>query len=142
MSKTLRVVNGQLDISASTGQLITLSGERKCAQDMANCMLQEFLAEQQYGSYLKAVVENRIPFATEMLIRFYVADAINRLSALQEADPEITEDEKINQIAELLTTPDDAGTVGFYVRVTTQSGTNAEAGVLGPTQLNHLTEGF
>ena len=138
----MRVVNGQIDFSASTGQPVMIEGGRKCAQDMAESFLQDFLSEQQYGSYLRAIVRNQIPYATELLLRYYIAQAISLLQASQEADPAITAAEQIVQIDSLLTTPNEQGVVGFFVSVITQDGGLSQTGVALPTQLNQLTEGI
>lgn len=142
MSKTFKISNGQIDLNPATGQPRLVEGGRKCAQDMANVLLQEYLDEQQYGSYLTAVVRNKIPFGNELLLRFYIADAINRLKVKQQEDSYSTEAERIVDITDLITTPNEAGTVGFYVAVSTEDGGESEAGVVQATQLNHLTEGF
>ncbi len=141
MSWTLKVSNGQIVLNEATGQIQTVEGNRKAAQDIANVILLDFDAARQYGSYLTAIVQNRIPFASELLIRFYIADAIGKLMAKQEQDPDVTEDEKIVQIDELLTTPESSGVVGFFVAVSTEDGGTAENGMMA-TQLDHLTEGF
>lgn len=138
----MRLVNGQVDISASTGQPVMVSGNRKCAQDLAESFLQDFLASQQYGSYLRAVVQNQIPYATELLVRYYIAQAVSLLQAMQEADPAITDSEQIVQLDALLTTPNNGGVVGFFVSVTTQDGGKSQTGAVIPTQLNQLTEGI
>lgn len=128
-------------MSPATGQPVLVDGNRKCAQDMAESFLQDFLPSQQYGSYLRAIVRNQIPFATELLLRYYIAQAINLLQALQEEDPAITTSEQIVQIDNILTTPNLDGVVGFYVSVVTQDGGSSAAGAaLGATQLNQLTE--
>lgn len=119
-----------------------VEGNRKCAQDMANCLLQEYLAEQQYGSYLTAIVRNQIPFGQELMLRYYIADAVNRLKVKQQEDTASTASERIQDITELLTTPNESGTVGFFVVVSTEDGGASETGVVQATQLNHLTEGF
>lgn len=137
----MQIVNGQVNISASTGEPILVDGNRKCAQDLAECFLQDFLPSQQYGSYLRAIVRNQFPFATELLLRYYIAQAVNLLQALQDSDPAITDSEQITDIITLLTTPNQDGTVGFFVSVGTQDGGSSVAGVaLQPTQLNQLTE--
>lgn len=141
MSLTYRIVNGQIDVNSATGQAVTVTGNRKCAQDMAESLLQDYDAQQQYGSYLRAIVMNRIPFGTEMLLRFYIAQAINLLQVKQQDDPYADAAERISQIDELLTTPNDSGVVGYFVSVSTEEGRTADSGAMVPTQLNQLTEG-
>lgn len=142
MSVTYRIVNGQIDVNRANGQPVLVSGNRKCAQDMAECLLQEYDAAQQYGSYLKAIIQNRIPFGTEMLLRYYIAQAVNLLQVKQQDDPYSDAAERISQIDEILTTPNDSGLVGYFVAVSTEDGGASETGVVAPTQLNQLTEGF
>lgn len=140
MSETIRIVNGQIDMNPSTGQPNMVSGNRKCAQDLAECLLQDYLASQQYGSYLRAVVRNQIAFATELLVRYYISQAISQLESLQQIDPNITDDEQIQDIQTILITPNNDGVVGFFVSVSTVSGQSSMAGAAIPTQLNQLTE--
>jgi hypothetical protein len=130
MSNTLKIINGSIVLDPSTGQLETVTGNRKCAQDMAEVFLQEYLPEQDYGSYLAAVASNKIPYATELLVHHYVADAVNRLSAKQMEDPAITDDEQIKDITTLLTSSDSEGGIAFLVGVETQQvGQTAETAV-------------
>jgi len=149
MSTTLQVSDGHIVISPATGVLVTVTGNRKCAQDMAECLLQEYSPTQNYGSYLKKIIKNQnpIPGASELLVRYYVSEAVKLLDAAQLADPAMTADEKIDQIIGLDTASDDTGTVGFFVNVSTVDGGAAQASAVQAaavqaTSLNQLTEGF
>lgn len=140
MSQTFQVSDGHVVFSASTGQPVMISGERKCSQDLAECLLQNFSTTQQYGSYLNNIVSNNIPGATELLVSHYVADAVSVLDQIQQQDPYCTADEKVNDIISLITTPVQNGICGYFVQVSTVSGQSASAGAL-PTSLNQQWEG-
>lgn len=139
MSYTLMVSNGMVVLNPATGQPFTITGNRKCAQDMAEVLLQYYNPNQNYGSYLNAIVQNQIPYTGQLLIRTYVAAAIDLLTQNQLQDPYITPDEQIDQITQLVTVDDNNGTVGFYVAVSTLAGPTAETSAVQATQLNQLT---
>lgn len=139
MSMTFRIVDGQVEFDPATGQVVTVSGERKCSQDLAEVLLQEYLPEQNYGSFLSKVIKNQIPYISELIIRHYISEAVRLLDAKQAEDPEIDSYERITGITQLDTILDDEGTLGFYVKVGTEEG-EADAAVIKPTALNHLTE--
>jgi hypothetical protein len=143
MSQTFKIINGQLDMNYSNGQPNTVTGNRKCAQDVGECLLQDFLASQQYGSYLRKIVENPVPYSAGLLLQYYISDAINLLSALQQQDPTITPDEQIADVAQILTTTlDGDGTTGFFVSVDTESGQPAQIAASQITQINQWQETF
>ena len=142
MSLTFRVVDGQVEFDPATGQIVSITGERKCSQDLAECLLQDYLLEQDYGSYLSQIIQNKIPYISEMVIRHYIAEAVRVLDARQMEDPAITRDEKTTNILELDVLSDSNGMVGFFLRVGTEAGQSASTTLLQPTQLKQLTEGF
>jgi hypothetical protein len=143
MSTTLLVQDGHIVFASASGLLATVQGNRKCAQDLAESLLQDYDAEQNYGSFLKDILSNQMPGgAQELLVRHYVAEAVKLLEQKQQDDPEVTPDEKIERIEELVTATDDTGLAGFYVRVSTQDDTSAEATALSPVSLQHLDEDF
>jgi len=141
MAVTFRVVDGQVEFDPATGQIVTVTGERKASQDLAEVILQDYLPEQNYGSYLSKVATNQIPHISELVVRHYIAEAVKVLDARQLEDPTITPYEKITNILELDTIMDDStSTLGFFVRVGTEAGKPVSTAALQPTQLNHLTE--
>jgi len=142
MSKTIRIVNGQIDIDPATGLVETVEGNRKAAQDMAECLLQDYLPEIDYGSFLRALVLNQIPNSGDLFIRFYIADAIQKLQAKQQDDPYLTEAEQITQITELQVANDQQGTVVFFVAAATADGGDASLTAAQATQLNQQYERF
>ena len=145
MSTTLQIIDGHISLDPATGLLQTVTGNRKCAQDLPECLLQAYDPVQNYGSYLKQIISNASPVAgaTELLVRHYVAEAVQLLEAAQAADPAITSDEQIDQILALDTASDDSGTLGFYVSVSTMDGgASVESSILQATSLNQLYEGF
>jgi hypothetical protein len=142
MSMTLQISDGHIVIQDTNGQLATVSGNRKCAQDMGEVLLQQYDPVQDYGSYLTSIIKNQIPGAGDLLVRLYTVDAVNRLQSKQQEDPYCTTAEMIADITGLDTVADASGTVGFYVVVSTEDGGSSEAGAVSPTALNQLTEGF
>jgi hypothetical protein len=143
MSRTIKIENGQISIDPSTGLVETVTDNRKAAQDMAACLMQEYLADIDFGSYLTAVATNQIGGAGDLFIRYYVADAIQKLQAKQQQDPNLTLAEQITEITELLVKNDTENSItNFYVAVATADGGEAEMGAVRPTQLNHQFERF
>jgi len=142
MSTTLWVQDGHIMFDPATGQLQTVQGNRKAAQDLAESLLQEYDATQNYGSFLSQILDNQIPGAQEILVRHYVAEAVRLLDQKQQDDTEVTPDEKIVQIEELVTAGDDNGLVGYYVRVSTEDDTSVETTALSPVSLEQLDEDF
>ena len=143
MSSTLRIVDGQIAIDPSTGIMETVTGNRKAAQDIGESLMQEYLADIDYGSYLKAIVTNQLQGADELLVRYYVADAIQKLQAKQQEDPNLTLAEQITGITQLLVkTDNNIDVTYFYVAVSTADGGVADAGAIKPTSLEHQFERF
>jgi hypothetical protein len=146
MSTTLQIQNGHIVINAPNGQLVTVGGNRKAAQDLAETILQDYLLDNDTGSYVNQVLKNNGQDAntSELLVRCYLADGVNRLIARQMEDPAITPDEQIEEIEQLQTIQDpNSGTLGFYVNCSTaDGGQSVEVAALQPTLLNQLTEGF
>lgn len=143
MSTTLKIINGQIDIDPSTGVVNTVGGNRKAAQDMAEVLLQDYLAEIDYGSYLRAVATNQIQQAGDLFVRYYIADAIQKLQAKQQEDQFLTPAEQITDIIELSVSNDGQGTTVFFVSVSTaDGGPNPSIGAVQQTQLNQQYERF
>ena len=142
MSYTLQVKDGHIVLDSASGLLSTVSGNRKCSQDLGEVLLQEYFTEQGYGSFLKKIIQNKIPFASEFFVRHYAADAVNTLISFQTADVTTTPEEQINQIEELITVDDNEGTVGFFINASTKAGPSVSTGVIQATSFNHLFEGF
>lgn len=144
MSTTLKIINGQLDIDASTGQVALVSGGTKCSQDLAEVLLQDYLADNDYGSYLKVITTNQLPFAGDLFIRYYISEAVHRLQSKQQDDSYITASEQITQISQLLVKTDhNSGTTVFFISVATaDGGAESIAAAHAATQLNHQYERF
>lgn len=142
MSHTLRIIDGQIDIDPATGQLNLVDGNRKAGQDMAECLLQDYLADIDYGSYLRSLTTSALPGAGELFLRHYIADAIQRLQAKQQQDSNLTLEEQITDIIQLDVADDGAGQSVFFVAVSTAGGQVANVGATKATQLNHQFERF
>lgn len=143
MSLTLRIVNGQIDIDPSTGQVNTVEGNRKAAQDMGNFLLQDYLEDNASGSYLREVAQNPIPQAGDLFLRYYIAECIQRLQSKQQEDTYLTEAEQIVEITELLVNTDpETNTTTFYLSVATADGGVEPIAATQETQMNHQYERF
>jgi hypothetical protein len=142
MSQTLRIVDGQIDIDSATGQINVVAGDRKAGQDMAECLLQDYLSDIDYGSYLRSLTVSAVPGAGELFIRHYIADAIQRLQAKQQQDPYLTAEEQIVDIIRLDVSNDGNDQDVFFVSVATASGQVTSIGAVKETQLNHQFERF
>lgn len=142
MSRTLKIVNGQLDLDSASGQVNTVEGNRKTAQDLAAFILQDHLQDNDSGSYLRAVATNQITDAGDLFIRHYVADAVQRLRSQQHMDPNTTPAEQIKDITQLEVVNDKEGTVYFWVVVSTTDGGAESVAVGQETELNHQYERF
>jgi hypothetical protein len=148
MGQTLRIANGQLDLNPNTGLLNTVEGNRKCSQDLAECILQTYDPIINYGSFLTEVVTNStaVPHAGDLFIRHYIAQAVQLLKSKQLEDPTSTATERIVNISQLITQFDDAtSTVAFYLSVDTETA-EADAAIVNiprlvqPTELEQLYE--
>lgn len=143
MSTTLKIINGQIDIDASTGQINQVDGNRKAGQDLAECLLQDYLADIDYGSFLRAVATNQIPFSGDLFVRYYISDAVQKLQGKQQEDQYLTAAEQITEILELQVSDDGAGTAAFFISVATaDGGPSPSIGAIQETKLNHQYERF
>lgn len=142
MSKTLKIINGQIDFDPSTGQIVLVENNRKAAQDLAACLLQDYLPEIDYGSQLRALMANPIPLAGDLFLRFYIAEAISKLQSKQQDDPYLTRSEQITDITALQLVDDGEGTTAFFVGVSTADGGEEVVAAQNETQLNHQYERF
>lgn len=142
MSKTLSIVNGQIDIDPATGLVNTVTGNRKAAQDLGEVLLQDYDPNTDYGSYLRAIATNQIQGAGDLFFRYYIADAVQKLQASQQKDAFLTAAEQITSIISLnLSSYGDAQTV-FFLSVATADGGSSEVGAIQATQMNQQYERF
>jgi hypothetical protein len=126
MSITLKCDDGDLMVSTG-GTFIFINGLEKCAQDVAESLLNNWdveLAQYYNGSELYLIDEDPTSLAlisTEERIRVYVEDAVDRLMDLQASDDYADEDEVISEIRELIVERVGFLTYGFYLAVVTES---------------------
>ena len=143
MGWTLKVVDGQVEFDPATGLLNTVDGERKCAQDLAECLMQDFDPAQNYGSILNQVVNSPEQNITEMVIVNGVSTAIGLLQSKQQEDVASTESERISRILALNVSQNDQGDAAYYVRVETEDGgAGIDVTILKPTSLEHQFQTF
>lgn len=126
MSITLKCDNGDLIVSTG-GTFIFINGLEKCAQDIAESLLNSWdvdLVQYYNGSELYRVAEDPETLtliSAEERIRLAVDDSIDRLIDLQEADDFVDEDEQIDEVRDLLVERVGFMTYAFYLNVVTAS---------------------
>jgi len=127
MSATIKCDNGDI-IAGTNGSFIIVEGIEKCAQDIAESLLNNWEeGDDQYynGSELFLLMNNQNPaslLTVEERIRAAVEDAIFRLMDMQDADDNVDEDELIETIRELwVQRLGVAGSYAFFLRVITAS---------------------
>lgn len=128
MSTTIKCDNGDLIVGTS-GRFILVDGIEKCAQDIAESLLNNWDEnEDQYynGSELFLLLRDQnsvlAGIAVEERIRNAVEEAVFRLMDMQEADDYVDEDELIEQIRELWVQRLGVdGSYAFFLRVITMS---------------------
>ena len=114
MSFTIKCDNGDL-MTTIAGSYAIISGIEKCAQDIAESLLNNYDPEIELyynGSELYKVGDDPTILDTigaEELIEVAVADAMERLKDLQDNDLYIDEDESIDEIRRL-----DVDKVGYF----------------------------
>jgi hypothetical protein len=126
MSITLKCDNGDLIVSTG-GTFIFINGLEKCAQDIAESLLNSWdvdLVQYYNGSELYRIAEDPETLtliSAEERIRLAVDDSIDRLIDLQEADDFVDEDEQIDEVRDLLVERVGFMTYAFYLNVVTAS---------------------
>ena len=156
MSSTLKWSNGDIDISAVTGQPTVITGVEKCAQDVAEVMMLDrkqtnassAAFPRAYGNKL-ASIETPVFFSGligKPLVSRKIQEAIQTLIDAQNNDPNITPDEHIINISRLLVESLNVTDYIYFVEVTVESGSPVP-GVsnLEATKLDHqfaLTSGI
>lgn len=102
------------------------SGREKCSQDVANTLLQVYNPLIPWGSFLSQLDKTGSVLGTtehhKLRIHTEVSDAIQRLMALQEADENITEDEKIARFSVIVEESSRKLTYNYYLSVHTEAG--------------------
>ena len=143
MSYTLKVSNGDLDFNIATGKIKTVKGIEKLGQDIGESLLINYDADRNYGSKLFEIqIPSSILLAKGEVTRA-VSDVINRLQGMQATQNNLTRDEEIENIEQLIVLPGTEGDVFFYLIVRSANGENTEKLMQAGrgvelTQLNHL----
>ena len=126
MSVTLKMIDQDLAVSTG-GRFITVRGIEKCAQDIAESLLNDWdhsgIAWWN-GSELSLIGPDPVDTTVinvEERIRVAVEDAIERLIDLQEDDDYADEDELIAEMRELWVRSLGSSSYGFYLRAITES---------------------
>jgi len=133
LSNTLKCDNGDLMV-APAGRFLIVTGIEKCAQDMAESLLNSWDPEEDQwynGSELFLIggdPSSLDAISAEERIRSVVEDAIDRLIDLQEDDNYVDLDEKIEEVRELWVRSLGNSTYGFFLRAITESEENVPLG--------------
>lgn len=127
MSATLKCDYGDLLVD-NRGTFIPIDGLQKCAQDIAESLLNNWDPEDEQwwnGSELYQIERSPSSFGVvgvQDRIRSMVEDAIVRLQDLQEEDGYVDDAELIEEIRELWVKPLGDMTYGYYLVAITASG--------------------
>jgi len=126
MSITLKCDDGDLLVSTG-GSFILVNGLQKCAQDVAESLLNNWDIEGPNpfnGSELYLIAEDPTSLnivSVEERVRSAVEDSIMRLQDLQEADDWAEEEEIINEIRSISVRRVGLMSYGFYLNLVTMS---------------------
>lgn len=132
MSATLLIQNGDLVLDAS-GRPDTVEGSTKRDLDIANALLTPLDLDRSTGEFGNEFLwrldgQDSPNLSNERLISTSVADAIERLQALQRQDVELTDDEEIVAIEELIVRPLKGSKTDFVflLRLRSRSGSSSQ----------------
>lgn len=127
--------DGDIYINPENGKSELISGPTKTAQDVAEIIMTPLVtatgetqrrgaSRREYGSELETLeLEPAVSaLAGKGLVAIKVSEAINRLRALQQADPTSTADERIGRVAELVVEPLSLNDFAYWVNVEVESG--------------------
>lgn len=126
MSYTIKCDDGDM-IMESTGRYRAVFGREKCAQDIAESLLNNY--DEQFTMYYNGSTLYKVDqhpnligaIGAEEFIRTSVSDSIARLQDAQDNDDYVSEDEKIDHIAHLTVTQIGMMSYTFDLRAITES---------------------
>jgi hypothetical protein len=98
VSKTWRVSNGDIYFD-SRGRATWIKEREKCAQDLANVLLQDLYDDGRWGCQLARMEDSQIvdaESAHKAVIQTLVSEAVERLIVFQEEDEDIPDLEKLD----------------------------------------------
>lgn len=126
MSYSLKVSDGDIDIGSATGRFNTVRGYEKLSQDVGEVLLIKYDPSIDYGNELIDFdLIPSSPISTGNINRM-VNDAISRFQALQQHQSNLSYDEKMSHIGQLIVVPNNKGDVYFYVSVVAADGESIE----------------
>lgn len=156
MSTTLKISDGDIDIDQVTGLSTVISGPEKTSQDVANVLM---INRRQPSSSRSATAFNRA-YGNEIadlktptlfgniigksLVAQKIQEAIRSLMELQDSDPNITDDERIQTIGRMIVESTGATDYIYYVETILKGSTRAQTSNLKAVRLEHqyaLTSG-
>lgn len=118
--KTLKVSNGDLVIDGGTGGLLYVDNINKASQDVARAILIEYNSFFNEGNELINISGKKVQGLSELTVRSYLFDAIDRL-ILQEEGTNSTD--RVVAVNTINTKIVGSSTVVFYIDVLFASGT-------------------
>jgi len=122
MTTTFRMVDGDLFFDVN-GRLDAIDGAVKLSQDLAEVLLTEFDVDRDFGSELHTVETDPSFNISEQQVSAFVADAVERVQALQRSNENTTRDEEIAAIEQIEVNKNKQTEILFGLAVSTTEGT-------------------
>jgi len=140
--KTIKIVDGRISLNRGTGQVDVVNSINKSAQDVARHVLTKYQPFFDEGSELVDV--DGTANLQELTVQQYIYDAVNRL-IFKQSQNFGDNDDRIEDIEQLLTRKLENGNLVFYLVVRHSSGDVVElvevlAQGLEEVQLNQLID--
>lgn len=121
--KTVKITDGRLSLNRNTGQVDVVESINKSAQDVARHVLTRYQPFFDEGSEIIDI--DGTTNLTELTVQQYIYDAVNRL-IFKQANNFNETDDRVEDIAQLLTRTLDNGNLVFYLTVQHTSGNVVE----------------
>jgi len=121
MTTTFRMADGDILFDVN-GRLETIDGVVKLSQDLAEVLLTEFDVDRDFGSELHLVETDPSFNISEQQVSSFVADAVERVQALQRSNENTTREEEIASIDQIEVQRNKQTEILFGVAVSTTSG--------------------
>lgn len=141
-NKTIKIENGRISLNKGTGKVETVSRINKSAQDVARHVLTKYSPFFDEGSEIIEIDGN--VNLTELTVQQYIYDAVNRL-IFKQANNLGNDDDRVEDVTQLLTRKLNNGNLIFYLIVRHTSGEVVElvevlSKGLEEVQVNHLID--
>lgn len=133
-NKTLKMKDGFLRIDQNTGRFVSIQGQEKLRQDLAEAQMDTFDPVSDWGSELEVGTTMVSLPGAENIVQRLVEEAVLRLMRKQEANPLTEDTEKIDRFQVFVMQDSDALSFNYLLIVDPQEGggvTEAMAASLG-----------